>query len=692
MKTKLSEYIEIARNTEFQKQLFSNEEIRNLSENKSKINSQIKLQTFKGKIIMNSIITLILGLSVAWYSGIMDSNQPDVKQQEAVKTAVKNDNVIASIVSSKKGDEAIEIKKEFNSIPIIKLTDKELEQLGIIKIEGGYKVPYQSRMRIQIGLQKEDKIKELLSNGYDTSNQEFIFRYYQIPGSHIKPEIIKYSGFDKLKPSGAFPLFTISVNDDFHARSSINYGTSLIFESDKTDNIVYESTNKYLKDLLEEKGSIFIKELDFLPIDKKKHPIPRKLVPVYIYCEANEENTANTTLWYLPTEEFHSKLPERYKNVVNSYYDISEKFKVPENYQLPDEKKPIRDKYLSMIKNRIANIPSIELSWDELENLGIKKEKNTGLDFIKDDIFLRYRTKTLLELTPKIKPLVFKFGIDTNLSKILISANLYISSSHIGSDQKDNSIDWSPDTTDYSKSDPVSITLITDIYENGRWDKNRVRLSTTIIPDKYKDNLNYDIAELLFETHQNYLDNPDFSKSKEWLSIASVLIPVHVNLGNKNEIDGNKFSDIMFWFFPNEEFLNKLPKNYADRIRTELGIILDVQSGKTTFEEACKGFKDESLFNICQLKSGALSNLKVFPNPSKGKEININFLLTEKRNVTISIHDLQGNLVQTISPQGQYNTGEVKVKTSGRELSQGLYQIVIYSDKDEMLTTKLIVE
>ncbi len=681
MKTKLSEYIEIARNTELQKPLFSNEDIRNLTENKSKINSQIKLPTFKGKIIMNSIITLILGLSVAWYSGIMDNNQPKETQQKVLKKEVNNDNLITSIVGSKNDEEEIETKKEFKGLPLIKLTDEELKQLEIYMIEGGYKFTTESTIDNIRGSKKE--MVKLHEVGYDTILSNGLYRDMGFITDRYQSVHLKYNGWHKTKPAKYYPIALdannggsvgfVRYSSSFSSPALIKNNSYKLFQ-DKSDYLKYLGKMKVLN----------YRDWEFLPINEDSFPATRLLVPLHLATD----KLPNTILWYVPTKEFVDKLPERYKKIVSENYQIVDYLVTPDSPDKPDEKEQIKEKYLKKIKEKFLNIPTVDLNWDELANLGITKHDRTT----EDSEFLKYKFESLFELKPEIMEMAYQMGIDTNYDFVLIKTFQMVSANKIGTYGNESDFEWSGDTSKYSKTVPCAVTVVNDLFEIDHWREGDGSSWMCHIPFFLKDKFSDDIIGLLGDAHQKVENDPNYVNSKEWMSVSSLLIPVHVNLGNRNETDGNIFSDIMFWFFPNEEFLNKLPKKYADRIRTELGIILDVQSGKTTFEEACKGFKNESLFNICQLKSGALSNLYVFPNPSKGKEININFLLTEKRNVIVSIHDLQGNLVQTISPKGQFNIGEVKVKTSGRELSQGLYQVVIYSDKDEMITTKLIVE
>jgi hypothetical protein len=499
-------------------------------------------------------------------------------------------------------------------------------------------------------------------------------------------KIIEYDGWHKTKLAGYFNFAYDAYNNDFKVRYSTSNGATPIMK--EAGNLFMEKS-RYWQQLLKIDNLEFGK-LDFLPINQDSFPSLRLVIPLYL----NAGNFKNTILWYVPTNEFINRIPARYQEIVKKYYKPVEYYVAPESPKFPDEIEMIKEKYLNKIKESLTKFPTLELSWDELKQLGISKITDKSHKVINDDEYLYFQTKTIFEIKPFMKAKLSEYGIDTNLLKILIKSPIYVSATHIGgSPEETKKIDWSPDLSDFSKSDPVSVTVVSDEFVDGEWNKNSTNLSFTIIPDYLKTEFDDDIVELLFESHTSSLNKTDYKNSKVWLTVTSLLIPVHVTLGNKKEIEGNRYSDIIFWFFPNEEFLNKLPRKYATSIRKELKLISDLKTGRISQEEACKGMEsDESYFNICGMNSRILENLTIAPNPWTKGDLKIEFKLKENRKLNISMHDINGNIVYTYCNEKNYQSGEININIPKNNLSNGMFYFVVCTNREEILFEKIIVE
>ncbi len=169
-----------------------------------------------------------------------------------------------------------------------------------------------------------------------------------------------------------------------------------------------------------------------------------------------------------------------------------------------------------------------------------------------------------------------------------------------------------------------------------------------------------------------------------YLSMLDRLIPIKMETGFKN-IPG----PVYLWYLPTTEFLNALPERYSKSIRKELAILDKIENQNVEPEKACKGFDEESFFGICDLSSGALSNIKIAPNPCMF-DLNISFTATDTRSVNIEIFDINGRAVKTLGNYKLTNFGEQNYDFDISSLKTGVYQLVIISDQGEKISKRFI--
>lgn len=159
------------------------------------------------------------------------------------------------------------------------------------------------------------------------------------------------------------------------------------------------------------------------------------------------------------------------------------------------------------------------------------------------------------------------------------------------------------------------------------------------------------------------------------------LIPVEVPI----EENGDDFSFIL-WFDPTQEFMEKLPARVSYMLEDELEALRNTSDVCAT---PVKG--DEAILDIWRSCSGAIENLHVFPNPADGN-VNIQFNLTEKRDLRISLHDLYGKRIETIDNYENMAPGLIRKNISLGDLAPGMYLIALESKTGEQAVQRIIVE
>ena len=140
---------------------------------------------------------------------------------------------------------------------------------------------------------------------------------------------------------------------------------------------------------------------------------------------------------------------------------------------------------------------------------------------------------------------------------------------------------------------------------------------------------------------------------------------------------------LIFWFNPSQDLIDLLPQKYSKQLAKEFNLL--------EREEAICGADTnpkEALLDIWRSCSGAIENLRVFPNPVESNLI-IKFNLKDNRNLQISIHSLEGiNILDLKS--SNYSEGEINENLNLSKLNKGIYFIVVKSERGEVTMQKII--
>jgi hypothetical protein len=150
------------------------------------------------------------------------------------------------------------------------------------------------------------------------------------------------------------------------------------------------------------------------------------------------------------------------------------------------------------------------------------------------------------------------------------------------------------------------------------------------------------------------------------LANMNTLIPIKVRL---SEIIPPRNETLVFWFYPTDEFIDALPDEIKDDLRSELDAINKGTAGNTkcTYFEVCKS----TLF---------LEDIKVYPNPAN-QVVTISFSLQESIEGRISLVNISGVQVKELVSKSIFNSGFNSFTTDLSDISPGIYLISIISEK-----------
>ena len=226
-----------------------------------------------------------------------------------------------------------------------------------------------------------------------------------------------------------------------------------------------------------------------------------------------------------------------------------------------------------------------------------------------------------------------------------------------------------------------SPALEKNILSYGGWmSKDFSRIAPVIVGFRYSK---IDKKQIIKEQSKELLKTID----KSYIQDYDELIPIVVDIEN-----GKVINRIVFWFIPNEDFIEKLPIRYKNELKNEMSAIKDLEQGNKDKKDVCELVSEKSFFGTCRDESGSLSIESIYPNPATNGNIKIDFNLGESRNIKIDVHDINGNFIGNILPLKRLNKGKHILPIELKDLKSGLYLISIRSEKGEIVSSKLIIE
>jgi hypothetical protein len=158
-------------------------------------------------------------------------------------------------------------------------------------------------------------------------------------------------------------------------------------------------------------------------------------------------------------------------------------------------------------------------------------------------------------------------------------------------------------------------------------------------------------------------------------------IPILVKSGEE-KTDENKTqyrADIILWYEPNDKLFNALPERIKKDLKKEYKEVFILHKPSTQ----CV------YFEACQQKSDAIEFYNVFPNPTESN-LNLEFELKETQKLSISMYNIIGQLLTTFKNQTEFSKGLNSLQLNTSDLIEGIYLLVIQTEKEEVISKRII--
>lgn len=158
------------------------------------------------------------------------------------------------------------------------------------------------------------------------------------------------------------------------------------------------------------------------------------------------------------------------------------------------------------------------------------------------------------------------------------------------------------------------------------------------------------------------------------------LIPIEISFDGVN-------TDFIVWYEATDDFLKSLPTNILEKINPEL-VALYEQNDHCENEPI---EKKDAVMDVWSGCSGAIKEMKVFPNPATSNS-NVEFELEDSRVISISIYDLSGKLIKNVKTGMSLGKGNTSESLNLTGVNPGLYYVVVKSEKGEQALQRIIIE
>jgi hypothetical protein len=94
-------------------------------------------------------------------------------------------------------------------------------------------------------------------------------------------------------------------------------------------------------------------------------------------------------------------------------------------------------------------------------------------------------------------------------------------------------------------------------------------------------------------------------------------------------------------------------------------------------------------FEACQNISGKINSYLAYPNPAE-QTLNIEIDLAEERHLEFIITDITGKIIKTLNQNLNQAKGKQTYTYQIGELTEGMYLLIITTNKGEKLSTRIV--
>jgi hypothetical protein len=616
--------------------------------------------------------------------------EEDLKNQELRKNKIESFDKDGNLYIDVRGDNP----KHTDSLEILRLNDKELENIGVFNIGCGYAYVSESIYPpSNLGKNGTNMLKEAGYPNPEKGIMRNIETTTRVAKTDHQEEMMKYQGWNQEKTLGIFPInssYRIKEKEN-SSSGSTSYGFTAIDEN-KTYlmcNQPFDMERIFFSKIKDNHGDITKYNRIKVLFDKDSLASLDWIIPIFVQNKPNSLEGCATVMTFPRTKAIIDRLPERYKmndrdsiysglikydkNSIDVAYNLI-KTEIQNKNSLCVEKPKEKVKENIFEKPRpIGGIEKISLTLDDLKALDVE---------FKDDAFI-IKCEDLMETNIWDKKskneLKEKYNYDLDASdRILLKSNII---TKISPDKGESPI---KDHIKYDGWDNNTYSHFAPIYY-----KNHVKVAnyqfilTCMMASPYFYMYDQDKKINTFDLINNIDSNPILSK----------LIPVEVDWKNINKNGDSTSTNILLWYYADKEFANRLPEKYKNAVLKEIEVADKINKGNISLEDGCTILKGEpSYLGICSLSSGAVNNFMVYPNPSVDKNIQIKANLNKAEKLKVELYDEQGEFRAMLKDFDLYEPGEQKIALQlPSDISSGVYLVSLVDNKGQRSTNKIVL-
>ncbi|MFP4528153.1 MAG: hypothetical protein ACLFQX_06360 [Candidatus Kapaibacterium sp.] len=496
----------------------------------------------------------------------------------------------------------------------------------------------------------------------------------------VDQEMIDYDGWDLHKAIPTYPIGgAMFYKNGLYTDS---YGFSPLIDKRAFKQFKIEMKNAINKENSPESLRKTFDNMSYFPINKEDYPIFSKCALVLLPFDKDSTYLLQI---FLPNQEFVDALEPGNRRIVLENYDVIDKIGAEDEVIIVHD--PFETPY------NIAGIEELELTDDELANLGIMRE-GSGYRMI-DEQFYDMEMGSMVHFTTNdrdssngwnpqhnkevVRDFIGSRNYDTSRRYTYIRYPIWFDSSHVQPGQPMHYDGWP-----IAPGNPYPVITMHSFRRlkyNEKYDDYEPTRTAYILHDSHDDSLmmqRFGVDEIDFWNEDGFAPNIP-------------MIPISILYGDMDDYN-SQWSKYQFWYILTNDFIDKLPERYAEPLRKELDVINKVSSGEMSYEAACKGFDSESYLGVCRMESANIKDAMVYPNPYSGGALKLGFVLVKDCRLKVDMHNARGEYIGNLMPAADFGSGPGEFALNITEKPDpGVYLITITSDKGDQVVKKLII-
>lgn len=345
------------------------------------------------------------------------------------------------------------------------------------------------------------------------------------------------------------------------------------------------------------------------------------------------------------------------------------------------------------VPTSIEGIKAIELTDEQLKSLGVEKTSAgyslTGVLTVNSAesapvvAFMGAGAKRQSSITlssEKLKMTAGKFGIDTssNILPLKFALTLNEETSRAVMVTNDKNVDVFPLVVSQKMNSALN-TEQAKVYVFGNASGEQAQ-------SRYAE----ESAQLFSAGGIRSNENRQTISLNEF-PLMGKLVPVIIRIPNGT----NPSNETLLWYYPDEQFLARLPLAVAQEIREEIKQIEQREEEQksspngTLLQEKMTG--EYKYTEVARSRNGSIEILSVGPNPAQS-QTTLKIRIYNTRSVNVVLYDMTGTKVGVLESSSALGVGEHTIPLQLASLPAGAYLITLISNQGEQAIERLIIQ